>query len=772
MTQWTWATPRARNEPTLFIGRAKELDAVRGAVTTARVVTLTGPGGVGKSRVALRAAHELSVDFADGVSIVELSGLRDAELLPHTVAAAVGLPEIAAQDSMGQLIDYFADKQALLVLDTCEHLVDAMAMFVDILLHNSSGLVLLLTSRQPVALAGEFVLAIPPMAEPAADATEDSNDALALFASRARAALPSFELNEGTRAEVIALCRRLDGIPLAIELAAVRVRTMPLEQILARLDDRFRLLSGVRSAQARHQTLRTTIEWSHELCSPQEQELWACLSVFAGGFTLEAVEAVSEGCGVASWDVLDLLGALVDKSVVHRVDGPVEHRYRMLDTVREYGAERLKALGRTEEYGHRHRDFFLATATRAGEEWLSDKQTEWVRRLTADLDNCRVAIEFSVAHPGDGAALRLVNGLWGLWLGASRLTEARRWTDKALLAEPEAGVDHGVALYFASYYALLQSDRAASETVRRCRATAELLDDDFLRGRTSAVEAFEVLMWGRDTDRAQAMFERSRAELADSGDLFPLIAGYINTAVFLAGHGEPELALQETKTALEKLAHIPRERWARNYMLITQMLALWAVGKLEDSRELGQSVLPSIAEQGETMSLAATVEFLSWVAGAEHEHELAATLLGGATTLWRQVGATLWGVRALNTLHTDIENTLMLSLGAERFSQAYTHGTMLPVPELVDLALGRAPETARVPPQDRRDGSALGPLTPREREVAALIAEGLSNRQIAERLVISKRTADAHVDHILTKLGFNSRAQVAAMVDARKPNGG
>ncbi|WP_245654525.1 ATP-binding protein [Streptomyces violens] len=769
MTQWTWARASTRNETTGFIGRAAELEAVRKAVTQARVVTLTGLGGVGKTRVAVRAAHQLAVDFPDGVSITELSGLRDAEFLPNTVASAVGLPETASQEPMDQLIDHFADRQALLVLDTCEHLVDAIAVFVDILLHNSCRLVLLLTSRQPVALPGECVLPIPPMPEPEADASEHDNDALALFVARAKAGLPSFELGDENRSEVIALCRRLDGIPLALELAAVRLRTMPLEQILDRLDDRFRLLAGARPAQARHHTLRTTIEWSHELCSAPEQELWARLSVFAGGFTLAAVEQVCGGGKLADWDVLDLLGALVDKSVVQRVDGVAECRYRLLDTIREYGAERLEDGGRTEEYARRHRDFFLRMARRAGEEWLGDQQVEWGNRLAADFDNFRVAMDFAIAHPGDEAALRLVNGLWGLWLGKSRLTEARRWIDKALRAEPEPTVEQGIALYYGSYFGLLQSDRDAREMVRRCRAVAESLDDDFLRARAKAVETFEMLMWSRDVPHTMASFEESRQLLRASGDLFPLVAGYITTGVFHAAHGDPSRALREAEECLRELTHIPHERWARNYMMIAQVLALWAVGQPHDSRELGRRVLPSALDQGETMSLAATVEFLSWVACGDDEHELAATLLGGATTLWRQVGTTLWGVRALDALHTDIENTLMLSLGAKRFTQVYTHGARLPVPELVDIATGHVHGNEIAPSPDTDNGSALGPLTPREREVAGLVTEGLTNAQIAERLVISKRTADSHVEHIRTKLGVTSRTRIAAAIDAQKP---
>ncbi|MFJ3666780.1 ATP-binding protein [Streptomyces sp. NPDC090106] len=767
MTQWTWARAGARNEATGFIGRVAELEAVRKAVTQARAVTLTGLGGVGKTRVAVRAAHQLAVDFPDGVHIAELSGLRDPEFLPNTVAHAVGLPEAASQNPMDQLIDHFADAQALLVLDTCEHLVDAMAVFVDILLRNSAALVVLLTSRQPVALPGEFVLPIEPMPEPAPTAGEQDNDTLALFVSRARAALPSFELCDDNRSEVIALCRRLDGIPLAIELAAVRLRSMPLEQILTRLDDRFRLLAGARSAQARHHTLRTTIDWSHGLCSPQERELWARLSVFAGGFTLAAVEHVCSGGELADQDVIDLLGALVDKSVVQRVDGVAEYRYRLLDTIREYGAERLEAGGRGAEFACRHRDFFLLMSQRAREEWFGDRQLDWGNRLAADFDNFRVAMDHAVTHPGDESALRLVNGLWGLWLGKSRLAEARRWIDKALTAEPNPTVEHGTTLYLGSYFGLIQSDQAVRETVRRCRAVAEALDDDLLRARTTSLEAREVLLWGDDVPHALDLFEQARRRFEAADDLFPLAASYIHTSLYHASHGEPALALREIERALHHLRAVPGERWVRNCLLIAQVLALWIDGDIDASRELGQKVLPSVLEQDEVMCMAATLEILSWAAVAG-EPELAAILLGGAGTLWGRFGSTLWGMSGLLRIHADTEASLMTGLGGKRLTQLYTHGAQLPVPRLVDIARGRAAGDEYVPPPEAV-GSALGPLTPRESEVAALLVEGLTNRQIAERLVISKRTADTHVEHILTKLGVTSRAHVAPHLASVKP---
>ncbi|MFC9976625.1 ATP-binding protein [Spirillospora sp. NPDC127200] len=763
-TQWGWARAGARHERTSFIGRSAELEAVRTAITRSRLITLTGPGGVGKTRIALRAARRSGAEFPDGVGIVELSGLRDAELLPSTVASALGLPEIAAQHPMDQLLEYFADKRALLVLDTCDHLVDAMAVFADILVGNSAHLVLLLTSRQSVALPGEFVLPISSLPEPDAADDETTNDTLALFVARAQAARPGFALNENNRAEVIALCRRLDGMPLAIELAAVRLRTMPLEQILRRLDDRFQTLVGARFAQARHQTLRATIEWSHDLCSAPERELWARLSVFAGGFTLAAVEDVCSGDELDGHDVIDVLVSLVDKSVVQAVEGVAEQRYRMLDTIREYGAERLVRAGHADVYARRHMEFFLRMAVRAGQEWFGDQQVEWGERLAADLDNFRVALDFAVAHPGDEAALRLVNGLWGLWLSKSRLTEARRWIDRALAAEPELTVEHGTALLYGVLFGVIQADPEVREQVGHCRSVAEHLDDDFLRGRAAYAEASETAVWG-DHDEALRRYERLPGTLIATGDHFLLVATRIDTATLHGAHGDTERALGNVKQGLQELEHIPQERWLRNYLLTMQVLCLWAAGDADRARELGQTVLPLIVEQGHTMGIAAVTEYLAWAACAKDEHDLAATLLGGAAALWRRVGTLLWAEPGLTRLHNEIENTLMQGLGADRFTTAYTRGARLTLRELVNTAGGR---TAGHAPADIEEGSSLGPLTPREREVAHLIAGGLSNRQIAERLVISKRTADSHVEHILGKLGFNSRSQVAAMIGALK----
>ncbi|MCP2339324.1 ATP-binding protein [Actinomadura rupiterrae] len=705
MDEWGWTKLGTRNEPTGFIGRADELRAVGDALTRARIVTVTGPGGIGKTRIALRVVGQQQDAFPDGVAIVELSGLRNPEFLPHTVLSALGLPQSSARPVIEQLIEYFAERRALLVLDTCEHLVEAIAAFAEILVRNSAHLVLLLTSRQAVALPGEHVLVVPPMPAPDAESTEEGNDAVALFVARARAARPTFAMNDDNRAEVIALCRRLDGIPLAIELAAVRMRTMGLEQILQRFGDRFRFLAGTRALHARHQTLRATIEWTYQLCSDPERELWARLSVFAGGFTMAAVEEVCAGGELDGLDVIDLLESLVDKSVVQFLDDPDGDRYRMLDTLREFGAERLG--GRAETYARRHQEFYLRVAVRAGGEWLSDQQVLWDRRLAADLDNFRVALDFAAEHPGGQAALRLVNGLWGMWLSRSRLTEARRWLDKAMSAEPEHTAEYGHALFYSCYFGVLQTDPAVQDDIVRLAAVAERLDDDRLRGRAIHARAHATVLFEPTTD-ALPLFADVCALAAETGDRFVLATGHMAAAGVRGGHGDPTGALDEVERGLALLEPIPEERWSRNSLRTMQVLSLFVLGRLDEAREQARAVLPSLVEQDTIMSIAATFEYLSWIAAAGREHELAALLMGGSGRLWKKVGSLLWGEAALNALHTANENILVSSLGAEQFERHYARGANLPVQVLADLARAHAPK-ARPPAPPDEDGSPLGP---------------------------------------------------------------
>jgi predicted ATPase len=425
-------------ELTSFIDREAEVAIVKRLLTQSRLVTLTGPGGVGKTRIALRVATESGGDgaFTDGVCLVELSALQDTELLTYTVAAALGLPEQTARPAIDVLVDYLHGRRILLVLDTCEHVIDACAMLADVLLRGTANVRVLTTSRQPLNSVGEHVLAIMPLPVPDVDAAPfgENQDALTLFRDRAAAAVPGFVVTETNRAAVAAVCRRLDGIPLAIELAVVRLRALSVEQMVSLLDDRFRMLTGtVRTPLPRHQTLQTAIGWSHELCAPEERLLWARLSVFADDFDLAAAEQVCAGGDLVGHRVFGDLISLVDKSIVSRVETGVGTRYRLLDTIREYGRERLAELGEERKLRRRHRDFYLNMTRQYDAEWLSSGQILWCRRLSQEHPNLRMALEFCFSADGEVEnGLVMATSLWGYWLISARYSEARYWLDQAL----------------------------------------------------------------------------------------------------------------------------------------------------------------------------------------------------------------------------------------------------------------------------------------------------------------------------------------------------
>jgi predicted ATPase/DNA-binding CsgD family transcriptional regulator len=395
-------------ETSRFFGRSKEAAAVRDALPESRLVTLTGPGGVGKTRLALRVADELAAEFPDGVRLIQLSAVRDADGLLPAVAAALGLgtetgaPVVFAEQA-GRLAKRLSGSRQLLILDTCEHLVDACAALVDTVLSGADGPVVLATSRQPLDLPGEVVFRIPPLTVTCTGVTDDGGDAVALFAERARAALPGFVVTDDTLPKVAWLCRALDGIPLEIELAALRLRAVGLDELLARLPGRLRSLAGGHRADVRQQTVQASITWSYDLCTPAERLLWTRLSVFSGGFGLAALEAVCGGGDLAVDDVLETLIGLVEKSVVLRADAAGgDARYRLLEVVREQGAAQ-RCDADAAACAARHRDYYLGVAA----SFVGPGQVRRVSRLAQDAANLRLALEWSLAagqHDAERAA--------------------------------------------------------------------------------------------------------------------------------------------------------------------------------------------------------------------------------------------------------------------------------------------------------------------------------------------------------------------------------
>ncbi|WP_419999975.1 LuxR C-terminal-related transcriptional regulator [Streptomyces boninensis] len=769
-------------ELTRLIGREAELAEVRTALGQGRLVTLMGAGGVGKTRLALSTARRTREYCPDGVYFVELSELRDPELLANAVAAAVQLPEQSERTTrtmLETLIGYFGRKQVLLVLDTCEHLVDACAVFVQSVLRYCPQVRVLTTSRQPLDAPGEHVLQVMPL--PVIDPDEDAlpgaepSDAMLLFAERAAAVVRGFGLTDANRDLVARLCHRLDGIPLAIELAAVRLRALSLEQLLSRLDDRFRLLSGgSRGVLPRHQTLRTAIDWSHGLCSDQEQLLWIRLSVFAGEFELTAAEEVCSGPRLPAEEILECLIGLVDKAIVLRLDDEgdgSDARYRMLDTIREYGRERLAESGAELEYRTRHRDHCLALAEEFDSRWLTGDQVAWMRAAWRERASLRSALEFCCTEPGEAATgLRLASALWGLWLCQGRTDEGRYWLERLLTHCPGPHPARVTALRVAGHLSLMSgAHERGLELTQQSRDAA----DEGGGGRVDA--AYVVFNQGLahtltgELDLALEHLGDARERLSGLGERGgeAWMLGTMCGSYLCAGEYDKTLAtFEETQPILEPL----EERWVSGWVGWIRGAALWGLGRHDESADVLRSALSMCMEIDHAQGIAFSIDTFGWIAAAEGRHKRAAPLLGAADRLWERFHDPRLGIPAMHQAHDAAVAASRTALGKRRFEELYATGAALPIQEAVDRAISD-PRTAS---GKERSGGARGgwaALTVREREIAALVAEGLSNRRIAERLTISKRTVDSHVEHIRGKLGYASRTQIATLATSHLPLG-
>jgi predicted ATPase/DNA-binding CsgD family transcriptional regulator len=787
-------------EVTGFVGRGGELAELTGLLRTARLVTVTGPGGVGKTRIALRAVAQLAQnqsaqpqsaqpqsaqpqsaetglasEFPDGAWLVELSGLHDPELLPDTVATGLGLAGNENHSRLDAILDHLRDQRLLLILDTCEHLIDACAMLADVLL-RATPVTVLATSRQPLAVPGEHTLAIPPLPVPDPSArTAGDGDAVELFAQCAAAAVPGFAVTDANRACVIRLCRRLDGVPLAIELATVRLRAIPLEQLVDRLEDRFRLLAGGRRASLpHHQTIRAATEWSYDLCSPDEQLLWARLSAFAGSFDVEAAEQVCADERLDARDVLATLIGLVDKSVVLRVDmqGTDGTRYILLDTIREFGVEKLAARGEEEMIRERHLDRYLGLALHLGENPLADDQVPCYRRLRLEHADLRAALEYALAAPGrlrDAAAMAI--SLDGYWQMSSTPGEGRHWLGKVLPRLGELSRGRALALIIDGYLACLQDDvRAGLAELQQGIALAEERGDDRIRTRGYLNLTMALALNGGYEEAAQAGSTAYEGALA-AGDTSMLIVldshvGYLNMLA-----GRPEEGLARCRSGLDRLGPDSGERWQQSYLLLLEGMCLFLLGDLGASAEAFGTALAMKHEIADTTGTGYALEGTAWLAAAEQRCTRAAWLLGAADTRWQLVGGRLGRNATAEALHARAEQTVRDALGEERYRALHDRGAGYPLEEIVRLA---AQDADDLPPSAEPGPAAPSPspvpaLTSREFEIAGLVGEGLSNRQIAERLVISKRTVDAHIEHIYGKLGVSSRVQLASWLRSAQP---
>jgi len=780
-------------ELTSFVGRRDEVAEVRRLLTESRLVTLTGVGGVGKTRLALRAAGGLTRAFGDGVWLVRLDQLRAEALVPQATATALGLKQRAGDSRVAALAEYLAGRQLLLVLDNCEHLVNAVAKLVDLLLRAAPGLRVLATSREALNIAGETVLPVPPLAVPSAGQPLTVAElrlfpAVRLFAERAAQAVPGFTVTGANMASVAGICRQLEGLPLALELAAARARVLSPEQIDARLDDRLGLLTrGGRTNPERQQTLRASIEWSYELCSGPERLLWERLSVFADGFELDAVEGICADHRLAAREVLELLAALADKSILGAEYGEHGVRYRLTETLREYGLDRLRRGGEHDAMRRRHRDWHERLAREADSGWPGPRAADLTARLFREHANMRAAQDFCLLTGEAEAALRIALHVWRFYYwDAGYVEEGRYQVGQALARAQEATAWRARGLLLASLLAVISGDHgpAQAQLAEGTRLAGEL-DDEAARAFGSYCAGVARLCAG-ELPPAISHYEDGLATIpaadpaADNGQLRALLLAALMSTAALAGDEERVAACDQDLAALTEAGGELIRSWRSARSQWALGLLAWHRGDLDLATDVQQGSLRLRDSRHDRLGVTDCLETLAWTAASARQHERAAVLLGAAAGLRRSMALTLESQRHLAGYHADCELQARQALGEAAFQAACDRGLRLPDEDALGYALQQSPALDK-PPAPTSPASALlspptspasaPPLTRRETQVARLVAEGQSNREIAARLVISQRTAEGHVEHILTKLGFTSRAQIAAWIAASQSDG-
>lgn len=762
---------------TSFVGRSQELRDVSDLLrrSDVRLVTLTGPGGVGKTRLATQVARDLGPDYPDGVWFVPLASIRNAELVATTVAHVLSVRESGTQTIEAEIEEKLRDRRALLVLDNFEQVRTASPLLTR-LLSTCPRLTILVTSRIILGVSGEHVVDVPPLATPSHDgsiATADVTltDAVHLFVDRARAARHPFNLNPETISVAASICTRLDGLPLAIELAAARVKVLPLPALLERLERRLPLLTGGhRDLPQRQQTMRDTIAWSYELLSPAEQALFRRLAVFSGGFTLEAAESVARD-GSLSLSVFDGIVALVDNSLVRQQHStPGQPRYHMLETMREFALERLEEHGEVDETRQRHAAFFQSVAEQATLDPVAANNLSRLELLAADHDNLRAACDHLCRAETAEGCLRLVAGCAQYWFTRGHIREGRSRLNEAIAiartAAPSAAKGH--ALAWAGQFAISTRhfDEAAAFGEQGV-AVWNALDDPY--GRTMALLAVASLEeiqlhWAN----AAVLFDEVVASWRALGKRFELGQALALRSGVAFGQGDLDLAV----SLAEEAAALFREIGHRSWEALTEWyLGMFAAerSQLPEAIRRFRTSAHTFIEAGDSVWLYKPLVGLAAVAVALHQAECAARLLGAVDAQLQQTGAQLLPFDS--PAHARAERGARDALSDADFDLAYQSGSTLSVAELVSEIDrvgdgGPAIETAEKA-QVVDPGKASHGLTARELDVLRLIAEGRTDREIAEALFLSYRTVTSYVTSILGKLSVDSRTAAATQAIRR-----
>jgi predicted ATPase/DNA-binding NarL/FixJ family response regulator len=756
---------------TSFVGRRAELVDICRLLTGTRLLTLTGAGGVGKSRLALEAARMLADDYPDGVHLIELGSLASPELVAHAVATVLGI----VGQSGGSLLELVAEalrmRRLMLVLDNCEHLIGGCAEVVNHLLRACPGISVLTTSREPLGIMGECIWRVPSLSLPMDEqgpgsAMLEQSEAAQLFAERAALVLPGFAITGANALAVTRVCLRLDGIPLALELAAARVRVLSVEQLAERLDDALRILTqGSRTAPDRHHTPRATLDWSYSLLTRDEQRLFHRLAVFAGGWTVDAAEAVCSGYGVNPEQVLELLARLVDKSLLIADE---RGRHRFLEPIRQYAAERFAKDTAGPALRHAHATYVLERAERIEPELFGPAQGAWFDQLELDLGNARAVLDWSVADASrTEIGLRLASALFQFWDCRGHLREGNERL-AVLLAQAESAVSDQVrakAMYTRGNFLYLLGETDAA---------ARLLEESVgLRRKVRDPAGLAWALWSlgmnaryRDAAIAFAAAEESLARIRELGGVRPGLPQVQWLLASLArsrgDYSRADTLFRESLAASRTLG----DQWAVAMALRGLGGVRYLKGEPARAATLLGEALVIFRDIGNLRMVADSLEGLAAARAAAGEAECALRLAGAAMTIRERIGAPLSAQQG--AVQERRLTPARQRLSAPAAEAAWQNGRQLTVQSAIAHALedssgnaGYAEPTLRAPQ-----------LTAREREVATLVLQGLSNHRIADALVIGDATAHRHIANILDKLGLHSRAEIAvwAMEHGLRPH--
>ncbi len=747
-------------EATSFVGRRRELANLKRKLSSARLVSLVGPGGVGKTRLAIRAAAEVGRAFSDGAWLVELADVRDPTLVGNAVMAAMDLRDQAAAPPSALLAAYLEDKQLLLVVDNCEHLLDPAAQLLTELIRASPGLRVIATSREPLSASGEHVMPVPPLELPAARAGRldevRHTEAVMLFLERAEAARGTFELTADNQAVVADLCRRLDGLPLAIELAAVRTRVLSVEQILERLDDRFALLTGGgRAALPRHQTLETAIDWSHDLLTAEERTLLRRVCVFAGRFTLEDVAEVCTPPDLKPARALDLLSSLVDKSLVLKEDVGGAGSYRLHETMREYAGRKLVEAAERDGLERRCTEYYVATCGVMSPQ-ARFRLPEWLAWMDLEIDNIRSVLRRCLVSSDSRNGISLATSLSWYWITRAT-TEGVRWLDELLASGPADPATAGWSWFMRGFLAVLQGDWAAAlpPLKRAVRASREAGNLEQL-GHSYSMASIAANMAGDHTTALNMLDEAAAVagEIDDVATKVSVLQARSFNAIFEADFD----ALRAAATEGARLSSEVGDLYAMHMMNLNLGSAALSFGELDESKARFSEALRIAYRIDDRIGQFYLLAGLAYHASVGGQPSVAAQLLGASETIRLGAGATVMPV--LTPVMMQAEAAAAAALGRSKYNTEFGAGKRLSRESAVALALGEV-RSSEAPTSD---SSGIGVLAKREGDVARLIADGLSNKQIGARLFISERTVDSHVRGILNKLGFSSRAQIARWI--------